>query len=79
MIVWCCDEAPGFAPSRPQDRSFVGNIVQAMAAYGSGGWASRRIPLADAEHIIAIGSDRMMCGGGRGPAWRAGAVFEAGA
>ena len=37
-IVWCCDEAPGFAPNpaRPQDRSFVGNIVQAMAAYASG-------------------------------------------
>ncbi len=26
-IIWCCDEAPGFAPTRPQDRSFVGNIV----------------------------------------------------
>ena len=26
-IVWCCDEAPGFTPTRPQDRSFVGNIV----------------------------------------------------
>ena len=35
VIVWCCDEAPGFAPDpRPQDRSFVGNIVQGMAAYG---------------------------------------------
>ena len=29
VIVWCCDEAPGFTPTRPQDRSFVGNIVQA--------------------------------------------------
>ena len=33
VIVWCCDEAPGFKPARPQDSSFVGNIVQAMAAY----------------------------------------------
>jgi len=32
VIVWCCDEAPGFAPTRPQDRTFVGNICQAMAA-----------------------------------------------
>ena len=60
VIVWCCDEAPGFAPTRPQDRSFVGNIVQAMAAYGSGrlgaaGDAARR-----REHMIVIGSDRMM-------------------
>ena len=61
-IVWCCDQAPGFAPNpaRPQDRSFVGNIVQAMAAYASGALGETSIPLADAEHLIAIGSDRMM-------------------
>ena len=22
VVVWCCDEAPGFAPERPQDRTF---------------------------------------------------------
>ncbi len=59
-IVWCCDEAPGFTPSRPQDRSFVGNIVQAMAAYADGRLGDQPVPLSDAEHIIAIGSDRMM-------------------
>ncbi len=61
-IVWCCDEAPGFAPNpdRPQDRSFVGNIVQAMAAYASGKLGEISVPLPDAEHLIAIGSDRMM-------------------
>src|ERR1700738_4044531 len=36
-VVWCCDEAPGFQPGRPQDRAFVGNIVQAIEAYGAGG------------------------------------------
>src|SRR5205807_3858217 len=36
VVVWCCDEPPGFAPRRPQDRAFVGNIVQAMQAYASG-------------------------------------------
>ena len=62
VIVWCCDEAPGFAPNpnRPQDRTFAGNIVQAMAAYGSGSLGSQDVPLADAEHMIVIGSDRMM-------------------
>ena len=59
VIVWCCDEAPGFAPTRPQDRSFVGNIVQAMAAYGSAA-GEQSVPLADADHMIVIGSDRMM-------------------
>ncbi len=62
VIVWCCDEAPGFAPNpqRPQDRTFTGNIVQAMAAYASGALGDQAVPLAEAEHIIAIGSDRMM-------------------
>jgi len=62
VIVWCCDEAPGFAtnPRRPQDRSFVGNIVQAMAAYASGALGPQAIPLGDADHMIVIGSDRMM-------------------
>jgi hypothetical protein len=59
-IVWCCDEAPGFTPTRPQDRTFVGNIVQAMASYASGKLGAQAVPLSDAEHIIVIGSDRMM-------------------
>ncbi len=60
VIVWCCDEAPGFAATRKLDRSFVGNIVSAMAAYGSGQLGDQGVPLADAEHMIVIGSDRMM-------------------
>ncbi len=60
VIVWCCDEAPGFPATRPQDHTFVGNIVQAMAAYGSGRLGPQNVPLADAEHMIVIGSDRMM-------------------
>ena len=59
-IVWCCDEAPGFAPRRKQDRSFVGNIVEAMRAYGAGELGDQSISLHDCHHIIAIGSDRMM-------------------
>jgi NADPH-dependent glutamate synthase beta subunit-like oxidoreductase/NAD(P)H-flavin reductase len=61
-IVWCCDEAPGFIsnPARPQDRAMVGNIVQAMAAYGAGHLGEQTVPLRDAAHLIVIGSDRMM-------------------
>ena len=43
-VVWCCDEAPGFAPGRPQDRTFVGNIVEAIEAYGRGELGPRRDP-----------------------------------
>ncbi|MCG3168580.1 MAG: Dihydroorotate dehydrogenase B (NAD(+)), electron transfer subunit [Pseudomonadales bacterium] len=62
VIVWCCDEAPGFAPGRAQDRTFIGNIVQAMDAYAEGLLGECTIRLEDADRIIAIGSDRMMAG-----------------
>jgi NAD(P)H-flavin reductase len=60
VVVWCCDQAPGFTPRRPQDRAFVGNIVQAMQAYASGSLGRQEIPFAATDRIIAIGSDRMM-------------------
>jgi NADPH-dependent glutamate synthase beta subunit-like oxidoreductase/NAD(P)H-flavin reductase len=60
VIVWCCDEAPGFPATRPQDRSFVGNIVQAMAAYADGRLGAQQVPFADVAHLVVIGSDRMM-------------------
>jgi hypothetical protein len=60
VVVWCCDEAPGFPAGRPQDRSFVGNIVQAMHAYASGELGVQAIAFSAADRIIAIGSDRMM-------------------
>ena len=59
-IVWCCDEAPGFQPERPQDRAFIGNIVAALDAYGSGTLGALPIPLSDVDRIVAIGSDGMM-------------------
>ena len=60
VVVWCCDEEPGFTPDRPQDRTFVGNIVQAIHAYASGALGEQPIPLGSADRLIAIGSDRMM-------------------
>ncbi|MEP7351926.1 MAG: FAD-dependent oxidoreductase [Acidobacteriota bacterium] len=60
VVVWCCDEAPGFTPSRPQDRSFVGNIVEAIVAYGNGSLGDTSLPLNTVDRIVAIGSDGMM-------------------
>jgi len=60
VVVWCCDEGPGFEPGRPQDRSVVGNIVEAMLAYGRGDLGEPSIPLDEVDRILAIGSDRMM-------------------
>jgi NAD(P)H-flavin reductase len=62
VITWCCDEAPGFTPGRVQDRAFVGNIVQAMVAYGQGALGEVLIPLNEANRFIVIGSDGMMRG-----------------
>jgi NADPH-dependent glutamate synthase beta subunit-like oxidoreductase/NAD(P)H-flavin reductase len=59
-VVWCCDEGPGFVPRRPQDQTFVGNIVQAMHAYATGALGAQEIAFHDADRVIAIGSDRMM-------------------
>jgi NADPH-dependent glutamate synthase beta subunit-like oxidoreductase/NAD(P)H-flavin reductase len=60
VVVWCCDEAPGFTPGRVQDSAFVGNIVEAMAAYGRGELGQAEIPLSAVDRLIVIGSDGMM-------------------
>jgi NADPH-dependent glutamate synthase beta subunit-like oxidoreductase/NAD(P)H-flavin reductase len=60
VVVWACDEAPGFSATRPQDSDFVGNIVDAMAAYQHGRLAAKSLDLRDVDRIIAIGSDGMM-------------------
>ncbi len=65
VVVWCCDEQPGFQPRRPQDRAFVGNIVQAMEWYANGRLGEQLLSMLDADRLIAIGSDRMMSAVGR--------------
>ena len=60
VVVWCCDEAPGFAPGRPQDKSIVDNIVETMRKYAAGELGPQPIPFSDADRIVAIGSDGMM-------------------
>jgi NADPH-dependent glutamate synthase beta subunit-like oxidoreductase/NAD(P)H-flavin reductase len=59
-VVWCCDEAPGYTPGRTQDKSFVGNMVEALLAYADGTLGTQPIAFARVDRVIAIGSDRMM-------------------
>src|SRR5262249_13790834 len=59
-IIWCCDEAPGFRPERPQDFAFVGNIIEGIHSYGEGKLGLPSVALKDVDRIIAIGSDGMM-------------------
>jgi NADPH-dependent glutamate synthase beta subunit-like oxidoreductase/NAD(P)H-flavin reductase len=60
VVVWCCDEAPGFTPARVTDSAFVGNIVQAIQAYGRGDLGEPPILLNAIDRLIVIGSDGMM-------------------
>jgi NADPH-dependent glutamate synthase beta subunit-like oxidoreductase/NAD(P)H-flavin reductase len=60
VVVWCCDEAPGFQLDRDQDFSFVGNIVEAIFTYGQGKLGKGTIPLTEINRMVVIGSDRMM-------------------
>ncbi len=60
VVVWACDEQPAFPVDRPQDKSVVDNIVEAMRRYASGELGEQPIPFKDADRIVAIGSDGMM-------------------
>ncbi len=60
VVVWCVDSGEAFVPGRSQDKTFVGNIVAAMVAYAKGELGEGLVPLGEVDHLIAIGSDRMM-------------------
>ena len=63
VVVWAVDPGPevvGITPNRPQDRSFVGNILDTIVAYATGQLGEVTISLADADELIVIGSDGMM-------------------
>jgi NAD(P)H-flavin reductase/NADPH-dependent glutamate synthase beta subunit-like oxidoreductase len=60
QVVWSVDGGPPIDPARPSDRTFVGNVVQAMQAYAGGAIADPMIGFKQVDRIIAIGSDKMM-------------------
>jgi NADPH-dependent glutamate synthase beta subunit-like oxidoreductase/NAD(P)H-flavin reductase len=60
VVVYSVDRPPAIPARRKTDFSFVGNIVEAMAAYATGRLGDVPIPMSDATRLIAIGSDRMM-------------------
>ncbi|MCB1747394.1 MAG: FAD-dependent oxidoreductase, partial [Gammaproteobacteria bacterium] len=63
LVVWAVDPGPEVSPipsGRAQDRSYVGNVVQAMVAYASGELGPVDIALDTVDEMIVIGSDIMM-------------------
>ena len=64
LIIWSvdktADDVAAIPVTRPQDKTFVGNILQCMLAYANGELGEQPILLSDVDHLIVIGSDRMM-------------------
>lgn len=61
QVVWSVDGGEPIEVRRPQDQTFVGNIVQAILSYGTGKIQSPPMfTLGKIDRLIAIGSDRMM-------------------
>jgi NAD(P)H-flavin reductase/NADPH-dependent glutamate synthase beta subunit-like oxidoreductase len=60
VLVLSVDRGESIPAEREGDRSFVGNIVEAMLAYASGRLGGTPIRLSEVDRVIAIGSDRMM-------------------
>jgi NADPH-dependent glutamate synthase beta subunit-like oxidoreductase/NAD(P)H-flavin reductase len=63
VVVWAVDPGQGVAaipPRRPEDYTHVGNILDTIEAYAEGRLGEPSIRLADVDHMIVIGSDRMM-------------------
>ncbi|MFT5419220.1 MAG: NAD(P)H-flavin reductase, partial [Gammaproteobacteria bacterium] len=63
LVVWAVDPGENVTQiptGRPQDRSYVGNVVKAMVAYANGELGPIDIELGDIDELIVIGSDLMM-------------------
>ncbi|WP_027158405.1 FAD-dependent oxidoreductase [Methylobacter luteus] len=64
IIIWSVNKTPDveepIMPSRPQDKTFIGNILEAMIAYATGNLGDQPISLSEVDHMVVIGSDRMM-------------------
>jgi NADPH-dependent glutamate synthase beta subunit-like oxidoreductase/NAD(P)H-flavin reductase len=57
QVIWSVDAGEPILPRRPQDRAFVGNIVQSILAYAT---EAPEFDLREATRVVAIGSDGMM-------------------
>ncbi|MDG7056126.1 MAG: oxidoreductase [Wolbachia endosymbiont of Meromenopon meropis] len=59
IVVWACEEGL-IKTNRNQDKSFHGNIIDAMISYQRGTLGSTRINLDAINKIFVVGSDKMM-------------------
>lgn len=59
VVVWACEEGL-IEKNRTQDKTFHGNIVDAIVSYQKGELGNNSINLNSIDKIITIGSDKMM-------------------
>ena len=57
-VVWACDSHDIITSRRIQDHAFQGNIINAILQYSY--ISSSELPISSIDHIITIGSDKMM-------------------
>jgi NADPH-dependent glutamate synthase beta subunit-like oxidoreductase/NAD(P)H-flavin reductase len=60
LVVWSVDEGAAIPARRPQDRTVVGTIIDALDRYARGALGPLAIPLGEVDRLLCIGSDRMM-------------------
>ena len=60
LVVWVTGRGPAIAPKRAQDKSFVGELTAAIAAYGKGALGAAALPLAEVEYLFALGPDELL-------------------
>jgi NAD(P)H-flavin reductase len=60
QVIWSVDAGATIDTDRGDDRTMVGNVVQAMEAYAGGKLGQTAFGVSEVDRIIAIGSDRMM-------------------
>jgi len=60
VVVYSVDKGEPIPTRRPNDRTLVANIVQAMLAYAKGSLGHQTIRLDECDRMIVIGSDLMM-------------------
>ena len=60
VVVWCCDEAPGFTPDRVQEGHLSATSFRRCSPTRRGELGETTVPFSDVDRVIAIGSDGMM-------------------
>lgn len=60
LVVWCSETGAPIAPARPQDKSFVGSVPDAIAAYGKGALGVTTLSLDQIDRVYVLGPSGLL-------------------